>query len=110
VDEAEITHSVIGLRSIIGSQVIIRNSILMGADSYETEEDKAKNKRLGRPDIGIGEGSIIEAAIIDKNVHIGQNMCIFAIGPTGPMMKPKTGWPAKGWWLFLKARSSPTIP
>lgn len=76
VDEAEITNSVIGLRSIIGSGVVIRDSILMGADSYETEEDLAKNKRLDRPDIGIGAGSIIEAAIIDKNAHIGRNVRI----------------------------------
>jgi glucose-1-phosphate adenylyltransferase len=76
VAEAEITNSVIGLRSIIGSQVVIRDSIIMGADSYETEEDLAKNKRLGRPDIGIGAGSIIEAAIIDKNAHIGRNVHI----------------------------------
>lgn len=76
VAEAEITNSVIGLRSMIGSNVVIRDSIIMGGDSYETDEDLARNKRLNRPDIGIGAGSIIEAAIIDKNAHIGSNVHI----------------------------------
>jgi glucose-1-phosphate adenylyltransferase len=48
----------------------------MGADYYETEEQQAENRHLGRPDIGIGSGSIIEAAIVDKNARIGGNVHI----------------------------------
>ena len=48
----------------------------MGADYYETEVGRAENKRLGRPDIGIGEGTVIEGAIIDKNARIGRNVHI----------------------------------
>ena len=48
----------------------------MGADYYETEADRAENKRLGRPDIGLGDGTVIEGAIIDKNARIGRNVCI----------------------------------
>jgi glucose-1-phosphate adenylyltransferase len=73
---ATVANSVIGLRSIIGSQVTIDSSVIMGADYYETEEDRAKNKQLGRPDVGIGAGSIIEAALIDKNARIGKNVHI----------------------------------
>ena len=74
VSDARITHAVIGLRSQIGPKTQIRSSILMGADYYETEADRAENKRLGRPDIGIGEGTVIEGAIIDKNARIGRNV------------------------------------
>lgn len=73
---AEISGSVIGLRSVVGSNVTIRDSIIMGADYYETAEDRAENERLGRPDVGVGKGSIIESAIIDKNVRIGHNVHI----------------------------------
>ena len=76
VTNADIRDAVIGLRSIIGQKVRIRSSILMGADYYENEADRAENKRLGRPDIGIGEGTVIEGAIIDKNARIGRNVRI----------------------------------
>ena len=74
VAEADIRDAVIGLRSQIGLKTRIRSSIVMGADYYETEADRAENKRLGRPDIGIGEGAVIEGAIIDKNARIGRNV------------------------------------
>lgn len=74
VYDATITNSVIGLRSIIGAKATIKDSVLMGADYYETEETRAENIRLGRPDVGIGAGSIIESALIDKNARIGKNV------------------------------------
>ncbi len=73
---AEINHSVIGLRSIVKPDVVIESSVLMGADYFETDEDLQENRRLGRPNAGIGEGSVIECAIIDKNARIGQNVHI----------------------------------
>ena len=69
-----IENSVIGVRAQIAENVVIRNSYIMGADSYETPEEKAANARAGRPHIGIGAGSRIEDAIIDKNARIGQNV------------------------------------
>lgn len=76
VADAEINDSVIGVRSLIGSGVIMRSSVMMGADYYETEEERAENRRLGRPDIGIGPGSVIEGALLDKKVRIGRNVHI----------------------------------
>lgn len=76
VADAEISNSVIGIRSIIGSKVVMRDTVMMGADHYETEQQRAENIRLGRPDIGIGAGSVIECAIIDKKARIGRNVQI----------------------------------
>ncbi len=76
IADAEISNSVIGIRSIIGSQVVIRDSVMMGADYYETDEQRAENRRLGRPDIGVGNGSVIEGAILDKKARIGCNVHI----------------------------------
>jgi glucose-1-phosphate adenylyltransferase len=76
IADAEITNSVIGIRSIIGSQVVVRDSVLMGADYYETDAQRTENRALGRPDIGIGNGSIIEGALIDKKARIGENVRI----------------------------------
>ncbi|MEW5989464.1 MAG: glucose-1-phosphate adenylyltransferase [Chloroflexota bacterium] len=79
VDQATIRHSVIGVRSIIESNVTINRTVIMGADYYETEKERAVNAQLGRPHIGIGAGSIIEGAIVDKNARIGRSVVIRAL-------------------------------
>ncbi len=72
VDNATITHSIIGLRSQIANGAVIKDSILMGADYYDTPERMLPS---GIP-MGIGQGSYIEGAIIDKNVRIGAGVII----------------------------------
>jgi glucose-1-phosphate adenylyltransferase len=76
VYDATISNAVVGLRCVIGANAAIKDSVLMGADYYETDEAQAENARLGRPDVGIGAGSIIESAIVDKNARIGKNVNI----------------------------------
>ncbi len=66
-----IENSVVGLRCRIGRNVTIRNSVIMGVDFYETPEQLAADRGQGRPPIGIGDGSAIENAIVDKNCHLG---------------------------------------
>jgi glucose-1-phosphate adenylyltransferase len=73
---SEIEHSVIGIRSIIGKNTVIQDSIIMGADYYESESNFRANRFKKIPDIGIGNNSNIKKAIIDKNVHIGENVTI----------------------------------
>ncbi len=76
IQDATIRDSTIGLRSVIGPNVTIQSCVVMGADYYETDDEKKENARNGRPDIGIGSDSIIEGAIIDKNARIGHNVTI----------------------------------
>jgi glucose-1-phosphate adenylyltransferase len=71
-----IENSVIGVRAHIADDVVIRNSYVMGADSYESSKQLDANRRAGRPNIGIGSNSRIEDAIIDKNARIGRNVRI----------------------------------
>ena len=73
-------QAVIGIRSRIGTGCQIRRSVLMGADYYETPAQQEDNRKRQRPAIGIGEGTMIEDAIIDKNVRIGRNVRIGAAG------------------------------
>ncbi|MCP4358152.1 MAG: glucose-1-phosphate adenylyltransferase [Chloroflexi bacterium] len=79
ITETDVANSVIGLRSIIGANTTIKSTVMMGSDYYESDSDKAENRRLGRPDMGIGDGSNIKQAIIDKNARIGKNVTIRAI-------------------------------
>jgi glucose-1-phosphate adenylyltransferase len=71
INDSYITNSVIGIRTIIESGATLNNVYSMGADRYETMQEKADNEKNGIPNIGIGSGSIIKGAIIDKDVRIG---------------------------------------
>jgi glucose-1-phosphate adenylyltransferase len=74
--DATVRYSVVGLRSLVNRGVTLHRTVLMGADYYETEAERKENKRLGRPDVGIGPGCVIEGAIIDKNARIGRRVVI----------------------------------
>ncbi len=71
-----IERAVIGVRSVIGKGVTLRDTVLIGADRYETESEREENRLLGRPDLGIGEGSFIDRALIDKDCRIGRHVRI----------------------------------
>jgi glucose-1-phosphate adenylyltransferase len=73
INGAKVNRSVIGLRSRIGDSVQIEASYIMGADYYQTLEDMLSDTQANRPSIGIGEGTIIRRAIIDKNARVGAN-------------------------------------
>lgn len=73
---AVIEHSVIGLRCRIGRDVVIRDSIIMGNDYYQPPDEYAHDACNGRPPLGIGSGTRIEGAIVDKNCCIGRNVQI----------------------------------
>jgi glucose-1-phosphate adenylyltransferase len=69
IQKAEISHSVIGVRSVIAAGTKIRDSILMGADYYTVDIPSL-------PPIGIGANCHIEGAIIDKNARLGSEIVI----------------------------------
>lgn len=71
-DNVTIDNSVIGLRTVIGDNVTIKDSVVMGADYIEDET----HRDPGRLPLGIGEGSVISGAILDKNCRIGKNVKI----------------------------------
>ncbi|HXQ69245.1 MAG TPA: glucose-1-phosphate adenylyltransferase [Pyrinomonadaceae bacterium] len=73
INGAKITTSVIGLRSRISKGVRMEASFMMGADFYQTIEDMRRDHGKNLPRVGIGEGTVIKRAIIDKNARIGNN-------------------------------------
>ncbi|KAH0869985.1 hypothetical protein HID58_077007 [Brassica napus] len=76
IKNCKIHHSVVGLRSCISEGAIIEDSLLMGADYYETASEKSLLAAKGSVPIGIGKNSHIKRAIIDKNARIGDNVKI----------------------------------
>ena len=71
---ARIENSVIGLRCVIGEGVTIKNSVVMGADYIESEQVLATLAASSEVPVGIGAGSLIEGAILDKNCRIGRHV------------------------------------
>lgn len=69
-----IENSVIGLRCKIGKNVTIANSILMGADMYETDEEVQSPTLAEMPRLGVGDGSLLDGVIVDKNCRIGEGV------------------------------------
>jgi glucose-1-phosphate adenylyltransferase len=67
-------NSVLGVRSRIGSDCIVRDTVLIGSDRFETDVERADNARLGRPSLNLGDGSILARAIIDKDCRIGKRV------------------------------------
>jgi glucose-1-phosphate adenylyltransferase len=73
IGQAEIEDAIVGIRSQIADGVRINQSIVMGADYYETEhEDDA----VSSIPLGIGKDCLIEGAIVDKNVRMGEGVVI----------------------------------
>ena len=72
VNRAELRNTVVGLRAFIRRDSRILDSVILGADFYENE----LHREPGQVGLGIGEKTLIERAIIDKNARIGDNVTI----------------------------------
>jgi glucose-1-phosphate adenylyltransferase len=70
----QIERSLVGVRSVIGSDCVIREVVMIGSDQYETTTEKAENARSGQPNLNIGDGSVIQRAILDKDCRIGRRV------------------------------------
>jgi len=68
IRNARIVNSVIGIRTVIDRRAEVHNSLVMGADYYDSNS-------LSIP-VGIGSNTFIKGAIIDKNARIGRNVRI----------------------------------
>jgi glucose-1-phosphate adenylyltransferase len=68
---ATIEDSVIGIRSFVAQDAVLRRVVMLGADYLPW---RARDRRPGEnPPLhpGVGVGAVVENAIIDKNVQIG---------------------------------------
>ncbi len=87
IRRSHIRESVIGLRSIVEPEVQLARTVMMGADFYETPEQKIENRRRGRPNVGIGQGSTSGGAVIERDVRIGQGVVIRPHAPDEEMVE-----------------------
>lgn len=104
---ANLSRVLVGIRARIGDGATIRESILMGADFYESSEQRDLNKLNQKISVGIGKGSYLDRVIVDKNARIGAGVCL--IGGDAPDQEDKDG----GWTLrdgVLVIHKGATIP
>jgi glucose-1-phosphate adenylyltransferase len=71
-----IEHSMIGVRSKIGRDCRLKDVVMLGSDRFETAADLKENRELGRPDHNVGDGCVIDGAILDKDCRIGTGVRI----------------------------------
>jgi glucose-1-phosphate adenylyltransferase len=74
--QSEIRHALVGIRARVGRGVRVRDSLILGNDYYETTEEVQRAAGSGLPPIGIGDETVIEHAIVDKNARIGRGVRI----------------------------------
>jgi glucose-1-phosphate adenylyltransferase len=73
---ASLQRCLVGVRSRIGRDATLRDTIIIGADRFETDAERADNRQRGIPDFTVGEGAVIERAILDKDCRIGRKVRI----------------------------------
>lgn len=71
VEGKEVTHSILGVRTRVGKNSVIRDSIVMGCEFYKREPLVTGETQYCPK---IGEDCLIEKAIIDENVRIGNKV------------------------------------
>jgi glucose-1-phosphate adenylyltransferase len=80
ISEGSIIHArlidtaIIGIRSRIGENTVIKNTIVMGNDMYQSLIEMANN--ADQIPLGVGHYCHIEHAILDKGCRIGNNVVI----------------------------------
>ncbi|MGF1583337.1 MAG: glucose-1-phosphate adenylyltransferase [Gemmataceae bacterium] len=72
---AELSNTVLGVRTNIGKRAKLRDVVVMGANYFENEVDETETGH-DKPRLGVGEDSFVERAILDKNVRIGAGVQI----------------------------------
>jgi glucose-1-phosphate adenylyltransferase len=91
IEQAQINSSIVGIRAKVEPNTKISNSLIMGNDFYQSLEDIQTDRDKDIPSLGIGEGSEIKNAIIDKNARIGKNVKIINANGVNDGERPDQG-------------------
>ena len=71
-----IHHCVLGVRSRVESDVVLQDTLVMGADFFESSDERLILRERGGIPVGVGQGTTVKRAILDKNTRIGSNVSI----------------------------------
>ena len=71
-----IHHCVLGVRTRVEDEVVLQDTLVMGNDFFESSEERAVLRERGGTPVGVGRGTTVKRAILDKNVRIGRDVTI----------------------------------
>ena len=71
LDRCGVDDGGLGLRPRVEEGVLLRDTLVMGADRSESAYQRSSLWARGRVPLGLGRGSRVHAAILDKNVRLG---------------------------------------
>jgi glucose-1-phosphate adenylyltransferase len=69
-------HCVLGVRTRVEDEVVLQDTLVMGNDFFESSEERAVLRERGGTPLGVGRGTTVKRAILDKNVRIGRDVTI----------------------------------
>jgi glucose-1-phosphate adenylyltransferase len=76
ITNARLRHALVGIRSVLQEGCFLERVVMMGADFYDSPGRLVRDEHQGIP-LGVGRGTRIDNAIIDKNARIGDG-CILS--------------------------------
>ena len=76
IRSAKIVNSIIGIRTRMEENSHVENVLMMGADYFQSDNERENDLKTEIPPVGIGANTTIRNAIIDKNARIGCNVKI----------------------------------
>ncbi|XP_022725519.1 LOW QUALITY PROTEIN: glucose-1-phosphate adenylyltransferase large subunit 1-like [Durio zibethinus] len=90
--ECSVQCSIVGERSRLDYGVELQDTVMLGADCYQTESEIASLLADGKVPIGIGRNTKIRNCIIDKNAKIGKDVIIVNKDGVQEADKPEEGF------------------
>ena len=69
-------HCVLGVRTRVEDEVVLQDTLVMGNDFFESSQERAVLRERGGTPLGVGRGTTVKRAILDKNVRIGRDVTI----------------------------------
>jgi glucose-1-phosphate adenylyltransferase len=54
----------------------LTDTVMIGSDRYETEAERQRNHEAGLPCLNVGDRTVIDRAILDKDCRIGRGVRI----------------------------------
>ncbi|XP_058076832.1 glucose-1-phosphate adenylyltransferase large subunit 1-like [Magnolia sinica] len=90
--ECSVEHSIVGVRSRLEYGAELKDTMMMGADYYQTEAEIASLLAESKVPIGVGRNTKIRNCIIDKNAKIGKDVVISNTDKVEEADRPSDGF------------------